>query len=462
MTSLSKQPQDVPKHAISVDSHVERLSLRSESLRPAPIELDALVSSQRQAGQTIYNFGLPEHVGFPSCPGIEPQEETTSNDEVDRNEKDKAEKNRAEKNSADSQTGVAQSRTLSSAHHHPTGTLALKRSILRWSEADTSYHPENVVVGSGANQSILHALLAICDPGDSVIVPPIPRESYLELVKMSGCRPMLAVSTGEAQSGRIRRESLLRQFASCERIRAVLLCNPCNPTGEVYTANELREILDICADYGVYVLLDRRLWRTIPTEVRKDIALDSKAHLPWLIHIDSISGDFESSVGLRVGWTISPSDVAERIANLQKHGGSGAATPSQMMAIEMMNAADSAAEDMRADFLLKRALWEKHSRDIPHVTIYPTSAGVYSYWDISEAIGMKTAEGRILGTADDVSEYLLESFSVISTPGSAFLGEDLSSETSIPPSLRFSFGTEKEAIIDGLARVRRAFELLEP
>jgi aspartate aminotransferase len=447
MPQISENAQDIAAQAFTAHHHLERLSQRSESLSPTPIELKSIVMNQRKAGRLVYNFGLPENLGFPSL---------SSSSEEDFNEMF---------------ARVEDKEPLSFEQHHPCGALALRQAILDWSEAEEVYHPENVIVSSSANQSILQALLAICDPGDSIILPAVPRESYLELIRMSGCNPEHVKPSSISPTAKIDRDSLLKLLADSEQTRAVLLCNPCNPTGEFYTAEEIREILDLCADYGVYLLLDRRLWRTIPTEVRNATVLSSKTHVPWLVHIDSISGDFECADGLRIAWSIGPSDVSERIASLHKHSGSSAATLSQLQAIRMLNAADNKAEDIRAEFLLKRALWEKHSNGIPLVKIFPTHAGVFSYWDISRALGRVSPQGRRLLNADDVSEYLLENFSVISTPGSAFQPKDAqdarqqltldSTSDRVPAYLRFSFGTRKESIVEGLAEVRKAFESLK-
>ena len=158
-----------------------------------------------------------------------------------------------------------------------------------------------------------------------------------ELPALSGCCVWLS-DHGPSSLGqqrdllKITPDDLNRNLDARPHAKLFLLNNPCNPTGQLYTAVEMNALLDICAERKVYFVLDRLYWRIVFDGQRFPKPRVEESTHPWLIQVDGMSKNFRRSGGLRIGWSVAPADLSQAMLNLQGHYTSGPATPTQQAA----------------------------------------------------------------------------------------------------------------------------------
>ncbi len=249
---------------------------------------------------------------------------------------------------------------------------------------------------------------------------------------------------------KITAEDLERNLRLRPDVKLFLLNSPVNPTGQLYSAEEVEELLAVCVRYRIYFVLDRLYWRLVfDGAAYPEPRLDEETR-PWVIQVDGMSKNFRRTGGLRIGWSVAPADVAQAMANLQSHYTSGPATPAQYAALAAITRPYDT--ELRDDLQQKRDLLQREAKALPRVEVWPTPASFYSFWDVRRCMGLKTPEGRILASSDDVAEYLIRAAGVVSASGRAFLQDGF---------LRISFAVPDQEIVEGVRAAAAALKALE-
>jgi aspartate aminotransferase len=239
---------------------------------------------------------------------------------------------------------------------------------------------------------------------------------------------------------------LKRNLKMRPHAKLFLLNSPVNPTGQLYSADEVEALLQVCVEYQIYFVLDRLYWRLVfDSADYPEPRVDAETR-PWLIQVDGISKNFRRTGGLRIGWSVAPRDVSEAMANLQSHYTSGPAVPTQYSALAAIEQAYD--PELRTDLQRKRDLLLREAAALRFVKVWPTPASFYSFWDVRAALGKRAPDGLLLATSDEVAEYLVRAAGVVALSGAAFMQDGY---------LRVSFATPDEDIVAG---VRAAVEAM--
>jgi aspartate aminotransferase len=399
----------------------ERISAKLAKFRPSiTLALKALLQERRAKELPVYDFGLGETKGT-LHPAIEEA----------------------------GKGAFAKGQTM---YTDPTGLPELRKQVLKWLDLEDEYGADNVVVTAGAKQALFNCFLAILNPADAVLFDAAPWVSYQPLVTAAyGFPVMVLPAEGDHNRMKIKPSDLLRNLKMRPHAKAFVLNNPVNPTGQLYTAEEVEGLLRICVEYRVYFILDRLYWRLVFDGKTFPVPRIDEETRPWVIQVDGMSKNFRRTGGLRIGWSVAPDDVARAMGNLQSHYTSGPATPTQQAALAAISIKYPA--DMVTELQRKRDLLQQHAAKIPLVKVWPTEGAFYSFWDVRAAFGMRTPAGKVLVDSDDVASYLVETDGVVTASGLGFMQDGY---------LRLSFATPDDHIVEGCKAAARAFGALKP
>ena len=297
--------------------------------------------------------------------------------------------------------------------------------------------PAQVIVSNGAKHSLHNVFTSVLNPGDEVIVPTPYWVSYAELIKLTGAIPVL-VETAIEEDFKLQPNAL--KSAITPRTRMLLLCSPSNPTGVVYSREELVGIADIAIEADLSVVSDE-IYDQLVFDGRESISfptlrpgLESRS-----IVVAGVSKTY-SMTGWRIGWTIGPPGLSKVMGSLQSQETSNPCSISQYAAIEALTGPQDCVTLMRNAFQLRRDLVVERLSQIPDVKIPDIGGAFYAFLDIHASLG------RPHGPQDSVTwcEQLLEKEHVATVAGSAFGAEG---------HVRMSFAASEEKLTMGLDRI---------
>lgn len=332
----------------------------------------------------------------------------------------------------------------------PAGLAELRAAVLRWLDLTGEYTADDVVVTTGAKQGLFNIFLALCNAGDTVLLDAAPWVSYQPMVVAAEAKPVVVQpKAGAANHLKITAADLERELKTHPDARLFLINSPVNPTAQLYSAAELEALLSVCVAHRVYFVLDRLYWKLVFDGERFPEPRVDEETKPWLIQVDGISKNFRRTGGIRIGWTVAPTDVSRAMVNLQSHYTSGPPIPAQHAALAAVTTAYD--DELRDDLERKRNLLLDATCRIPQMAVWPTPAAFYSFWDVRAGFGKKAPDGRVIRSSGDLATYLLDSAGVITAPGSAFHQEGY---------LRISFATPDEHIVQGCRAVGEALAAL--
>lgn len=398
----------------------DRISAKLNKFRPSlTLELKRLANERLQQNLPVFDFGLGE----------------TKGELADRIR----------------EAGERAYREGQTMYGDPAGLPELRRAVLEWLSQTEHYGLENVVISTGAKQSLFNIFLAVCNPADTVLFDAAPWVSYQPLAISAYASPIMVLPrAGPSNHLKVSAEDLRRNLRMRPHAKLFLLNSPVNPTGQLYSAEEVEALLQVCIEYRIFFVLDRLYWKLIFDSAEYPEPRIDEETKPWLIQVDGLSKNFRRTGGLRVGWSVAPADVTKAMVNLQSHYTAGPAVPTQHSA----HAAITGGYDpeLRSDLQRKRDLLQREARNLHHVEVWPTPASFYSFWDVRAAFGRRTPDGQILQSADDVAAYLVRCAGVVTLSGQAFLQEGY---------LRVSFATPDEQIVEGVRAAAEALARLE-
>lgn len=324
------------------------------------------------------------------------------------------------------------------------GYPALREAIchkLR-TENGLCYEPSQIVVGNGAKQAVCNVILAIVDSGDEVIIPAPYWVSYPQMVLMADGTPVFVEATIE-QDFKITPAQL--EAAITPRTRALILCSPSNPTGSVYSAEELEALAVVLRRHPEVIVIADEIYEHINYVGAHASIASCEGMKERTAVINGVSKAY-AMTGWRIGFVAASADLAKGVNKLQGQYTSGPCSVSQMAATEAFAADQACVEEMRQAFLRRKNLIVGLAREIPGFEVNDPAGAFYLFPRISSYFG-KTDGKRTIQTSTDFALYLLEEAHVAAVGGDAF---------GSPECFRMSYATSDENIVEAMRRIKEA------
>lgn len=329
------------------------------------------------------------------------------------------------------------------------GYPALRKAIaekLKW-ENGLDYAASEIIVGTGGKQGVCNTILALVNPGDEVIIPAPYWVSYPQMVKLAGGVPVI-VPAGIGQDFKITAAQL--EAAVTPKTKLVILCSPSNPTGSVYSEEELGELAEVAlAHDGLFVLSDE-----IYEHINYIGGHSSIAACPSMkertVVCNGVSKAY-AMTGWRLGWVAAPEWIVKGLGKLQGQYTSGTSSVSQMAALAAYEGDQSCVAAFRETFRRRRDLIVSLAKDIPGLEVNVPQGAFYLFPDCSAFFGRSDGK-RVIRNSTDLALYLLEEGHVATVGGDAF---------GAPGCFRMSYATDDASIKEALRRIKDVLSRLE-
>lgn len=324
------------------------------------------------------------------------------------------------------------------------GIVPLRKAVCKRlkEDYDLDYDETQVVVASGAKHSVYLALAVLVDPGDEVILPAPYWVSYYEMIRLVGGVPVV-VTAGEDQNFKITAEQL--EAAITEKTKAVMINNPSNPTGAIYTKEELQALADVCVRHDLFIIADEIYDKLIYDGARftsiPTLGEEVKAHT---ILINGVSKTY-SMTGWRVGYAVAEKPVASAMSSYASHSTGAPATMAQYAAQEALEGPQDEVEAMRKVFEERRNYLVSRMNAMDGVSCLTPNGAFYVMMNLEQLFG-KTIDGEVIATADDFARLFLEKSMVAVVSCTAF---------GAPSFVRWSYATSMENIQKGMDRLEQ-------
>ncbi|MGA1539794.1 MAG: pyridoxal phosphate-dependent aminotransferase [Chthoniobacterales bacterium] len=315
------------------------------------------------------------------------------------------------------------------------GLPELRTAISEKFAADNQvdYKPNQIVVSNGAKQSCYNAILACCEPGDEVIIPAPYWLSYPDMVRLVGAEPVI-VQTKASNAYKMTAEEF--ENAMTPRTKMVIINSPGNPTGSVYTREELEALVEVALTEDIFILSDEIYEKLIYDDASHvSVASLSKEAYDLTITVNGFSKAY-AMTGWRLGYLGAPEEIAKVIDSLQSHSTSGPNSFAQKGAVAALKGSQQCVTDMRDEFNVRREYMYERLAAIPNMTTVKPLGAFYMLADISK-FGLSST---------NFADRLLSKAEVAVVPGIAF-GDD--------KTVRLSYATDLETIKTGLDRIEQ-------
>ncbi|MBE6276106.1 MAG: pyridoxal phosphate-dependent aminotransferase [Bacteroides sp.] len=324
------------------------------------------------------------------------------------------------------------------------GYPALRNAIVAKlkNENGLEYTPAQISCANGAKQSVCNAIMVLVNEGDEVIVPAPFWVSYPEMVKMADGTPVI-VPAGIEQDFKITPEQL--EAAITPKTKALILCSPSNPTGSVYSKEELSGLAEVLARHPqVFIIADEIYEHINYIGKHESIAQFPDIH-DRVIIVNGVSKAY-AMTGWRIGFVAGPEWLVKAINKLQGQYTSGPCSVSQKAAEAAYTGTQAPVENMRLAFERRRNLIVKLAKEIPGFEVNTPQGAFYLFPKCDSFYG-KSANGRLINNAEDLAMYLLEVAHVACVGGTSF---------GAPECIRMSYATSDENIIEAMSRIKKA------
>jgi aspartate aminotransferase len=423
MTEPSPSPEsdaaDRPgRHAASpaVPPHERRVSARIGGIaESATLAVDAKAKALKAAGRPVIGFGAGEP-DFPTPDYVV-------------------------------EAAVEACRDPRNHRYTPAGGLPeLKQAIVDKTRRDSGYavEPTQVLVTNGGKQAIYEAFATMLDPLDEVIVPAPYWTTYPESIRLAGAVPV-EVLADETQDYKVTVDQL--EAARTERTKVLLFNSPSNPTGAVYSRDEVEAIGRWALEHGLWVLTD---------EIYEHLVYDGleTASIPVVVPeladrcviVNGVAKTY-AMTGWRVGWVIGPEDIVKAATNLQSHATSNVSNVAQRAAIAAVSGDLSAVDEMKVAFDRRRRTIVSMLNEIDGVVCPEPKGAFYAYPSVKGLLG-RTIDGVTPQTSAELAELILDKAEVAAVPGEAF---------GSPGYLRFSYALGDDDLVEGISRLKKLF-----
>ena len=330
------------------------------------------------------------------------------------------------------------------------GYLSLRKAIAAKlsNENNLNFLPEQIVVGNGAKHALANVLMAAVNPGDEVIIPTPAWVSYFELVKLAG-GVNVAVQTDITSNFKVTPEQI--EAAITPRTRAILMCSPSNPTGSVYSRDELQAIVAVLAKHPEVLVIADEIYEHI---IYTGGAFVSLASFPEIadrtVVINGVSKAY-AMTGWRIGYCACPPALAKAITKLQGQMTSGASSIAQKAAEAAYSGSQECVEEMRKAVERRRDLIVELASEIPGLKVNRPDGAFYLFPEVSAYFGTTYGDYAI-SNASDLAMYLLKEAHVATVTGDAFYA---------PGYIRMSYATSDENIRKAMHRIAQALAKLK-
>lgn len=323
-----------------------------------------------------------------------------------------------------------------------SGTLGLKKAICDRVKADfhVEYQPSQVVVAAGAKHCVYLALRALVNPGDEVILPAPYWVSYIELIRMMGGVPVV-VTAEESAGFKITAQQL--RDAITPKTKAMILNNPSNPTGMVYSEEELRALAEVCVEKDLYIIADE-IYACLLYDGRKFTSVASLGDevKRRTILINGVSKAY-AMTGWRIGYALAEPEVLKVMSNYLSHCAGSCCAISQAAAQAALSGPQEKIEAMRQAFEERRNYLVERMNQVDGVSCIKPEGAFYVMMNMEKLVGC-TVHGQVIHTCDDFSQAFLKYGLVATVPGTAF---------GAPNFVRWSYATSMENIKKGMDRL---------
>ena len=329
------------------------------------------------------------------------------------------------------------------------GYLSLRKAIAEklQKENGVAMQPEQIVVGNGAKQALCNVILASINPGDEVIIPTPAWVSYVEMVKLAE-GSVVELPAGIENDFKITPEQL--RGAITEKTRMILLCSPSNPTGAVYSAEELQGLVDVIAAHPQIIVMADEIYEHINYTGSPIRSLGSFPEIAdRVVIINGVSKAY-AMTGWRVGYCAAPLWLAKAVNKLQGQYTSGSSSIAQKAAEAAYTGSQQCVEDMRVAFERRRDLVVELAKAIPGLKVNKPSGAFYLFPEVSAFLGKKFGD-KVIATSGDLALYLLEEAHVATVDGAAFCA---------PGYIRLSYATSDDNIRRAMERIAAALKKL--
>ncbi len=308
--------------------------------------------------------------------------------------------------------------------------------------------PEQVLVSTGAKHSLYNIFMALIDPGDEVLIPAPYWVSYPDMVMLAGGRPIIIDTRAEDDFAV---DPAAVEEAITPRTRAIVLNNPSNPTGAVYSKKQVEALAQIVLKHHLLVISDDIYRQLVYSDAHYySIAAVDPHVAERTILVDGVSKTY-AMTGWRIGYTAGPLPLIKAMSKIQGQSTSNPTHISQIATLAALTGPQDCVAQMRKAFDERRQEMVKLLRAIPGVTCREPKGAFYAFPDVSAFVGKKTPEGSILDDDVQLCDWLVEVGKVAVVPGSGF---------GAPGFVRLSYATSMKNIQEGVARMGKALATL--
>ncbi|MGN1173651.1 MAG: pyridoxal phosphate-dependent aminotransferase [Muribaculaceae bacterium] len=329
------------------------------------------------------------------------------------------------------------------------GYMSLRKAVaekLR-RENGLDFAPEQIVVSGGAKQALCNVILSTINPGDEVIIPTPAWVSYVEMVKLAEGKNVL-VPADIKQDFKITPEQL--EAAITPKTRMVLICSPSNPTGSVYSKDELQGLVNVIAKYPNILVLADEIYEHINFTGSFTSLGTFKEIADRVVIINGVSKAY-AMTGWRIGYCAAPLAIAKACTKLQGQYTSGSSSIAQKAAEAAYTGPQDCIHEMCKAFHRRRDLVVSLAREIPGINVNEPQGAFYLFPEVSSYIGKWYGE-RVIASSGDLAMYLLEVGHVATVDGAAFC---------LPGYIRLSYATSDDNIRKAMRRIKEALAMLE-
>ena len=326
-----------------------------------------------------------------------------------------------------------------------SGINELKKAIIEKLERDNGlgYSNSEIIVSCGAKHSLYNLSQVLFEQGDEVVIFAPYWVTYPAQVQLAGAKPVI-VDTSKLDNFKLSKSNLDRHITS--KTKAIILNNPCNPTGKVFSRNELEIIAEICLEKNIYIISDEIYEKLIYDGLKHlSIASLSNEIKDRTITVNGVSKAY-AMTGWRIGYAAGPQKIINAMNKIQGQITSNPTSIAQMAAVEALTGPQKDVELMRNEFQKRRDYIVKELNSIKNIFCTMPGGAFYAFPNIAGLFGMRLGNKMIKDSLDFCS-FLLEEAQVAVVPGKAFGTDDF---------VRFSFATSMQNIKNGIEKIKKA------